>query len=105
MATPFYLITMLRGIHIYIDRKGWVGGQLYVLIYKMNDIFSFTLQGRRKVSNIGWAQSSQDSKYWVGTTTTLLLIAKNIGWARAPVPPMFLQFCELISKVRFEFTA
>ena len=32
-------------------------------------------------------------KYWVGTTTIFLLIALNIGWARAPVPPLFLQAC------------
>ena len=26
-------------------------------------------------------------KYWMGTATILLLIAPNIGWALAPVPP------------------
>ena len=32
-------------------------------------------------------------KYWVGTTTFLLLIVLNIGWARAPVTPLLLRAC------------
>ena len=30
-------------------------------------------------------------KYCLGTTTILLLIAKNIEWAHARVPPLFLR--------------
>ena len=48
---------------------------------------AFIVQGRRNVSNIGWAQAYLDLRYWVSTTSYLQLIIQNIGWAHALVPP------------------
>ena len=57
----------------------------------LHHTFFYPLQGRRKVSNIGEAPIKSVPKFPENIGGAQLLVAPNIGGARAPVPPMFLR--------------
>ena len=48
-------------------------------------------QGHRKVSDIGEAPIKSVPKFPENIRVAQLLVAQNIGGARAPVPPLFLR--------------
>ena len=60
----------------------------YLYQYSVDCSYSYhTYHGRAKVSNIRWAQTWWDSKYWVGRTINLLLVVQIIGLVHALVSP------------------
>ena len=71
---------------------------LEVLKKRRKEMFPFVIypQGSRKVSNIGKAPIDSVPKFPENVGGAQLLVAPNIGGARAPVPPLFLRPCSIV---------